>query len=434
MPAHRSRGICAALLVCALWFLAPHRAAAAQQNDPVTRALADGDVYESKRNYQLALDSYRKADKLSHHSSSQALFKIALIEKKAGMLSDAANDARKAIACAQGDKTAEVKARLLRATLLTEMAGKPTDNKLKDAEAELRGAIALEPNLPVAHLNLAMVLFKQERDAEGIAEMKALLAIPSTDPEMAAEANRIVANPIRARAPFAPDFAFHSHDNQDISNASLRGKVALIDFWGTWCPPCRESVPILKDLQKKYNGKLFQLVSISSDDDEDVWKTFIAAQRMDWAEYLDSSGVLQNAFKIDSFPTYIVVDKDGVIRFRQAGLSSMTEGELEKAIGKALKNPSNPALAKAAAAGDTTVEEGEEKNESDGGPKAKPEKALASDSVAVVGTTPAEPAATAFEPPEGGHVSGNVYSNRALGLRFEFPSGWIATKPEALRC
>src|SRR5205814_3426222 len=52
---------------------------------------------------------------------------------------------------------------------------------------------------------------------------------------------------IRARTPFAPRFSFTTHDNQAVSNASLRGKVVLMDFWGTWCPPCRESVPILRD-------------------------------------------------------------------------------------------------------------------------------------------------------------------------------------------
>src|SRR5262249_18299991 len=114
---------------------------------------------------------------------------------------------------------------------------------------------------------------------------------------------------------------------------------------GTWCPPCRESVPILRNLNKKYAGKPFQLVGVSSDDDEDVWRTFTEAQKMDWQQYIDLSGKVLEAFKIESFPTYIVLDKDGVIRFRQSGLGPTTESDVEEAINKALKKESDPKLA-----------------------------------------------------------------------------------------
>ena len=109
------------------------------------------------------------------------------------------------------------------------------------------------------------------------------LASSGANPATVAEAKLVIANPIRARMPFAPNFSFTMQDHQTISNASLRGKVVLLDFWGTWCPPCRESVPTLRDLNKKYSGKAFQLVGVSSDDD-DVWKTFIQAQHMDWPD------------------------------------------------------------------------------------------------------------------------------------------------------
>ncbi len=409
------------LLLCVVVpFLVPRRAVA-QSRDPVAQALADGDLYQSKRNYELALDAYHKADKLAHHTSSEALLKIALVEKKAGLLSDAANDAKKAIVAAQGNKNAELKARLVRATLLTQMSGKSTDNKLKDAEAELRAALALAPDEPVAHFNLGMVLLKQEHDADGLSELKNFITMPNADPATVSETKRIIANPLRARNPFAPDFAFNTLEDQSVSNASLRGKVALIDFWGTWCPPCRESVSILKNVQKKYNGKAFQLVSISSDDDEDVWKTFVSSQHMDWAEYLDSSGTLQQAFQIDSFPTYIVLDKDGVVRFRQAGLSSTTQDDLEDAINKALKRPSDPTLSKAAAAEFTST--------------AESESATASKNPALATTTESAstPASTTdshieLQVPEAALIEGNVYTNRALRMRYEFPAGWTAEK------
>lgn len=402
-------------------------AQAGQAKGAVAQAIADGQLYESKKKYELALDAYHKADKLSHHTSGEALLKIALIEKMAGLLPDAANDAKKAISAAGSDTRLSNDARLMRATLLASMANKPTDNKLKEAEAELRNAIALEPSLPVVHFNLGMVLLKQERDTDGLAEMKTFLALPGATPSMISEARKIIANPVRARTPFTPGFSFRTRENETISNTSLHGKVVLLDFWGTWCPPCRESVPMLKNVQKKYAAKSFQLVGISSDDDEDVWKTFVQAQHMNWSEYLDSSSELQEAFKIDSFPTYIVVDKDGVIRFRQSGLSQDTQNDLEDAINKALKRDSDPVLAKAAAEG-----WGEDaRGEADSDYERKVEADKVENGATKVADAPAAGApAISLLPVETATITGNVYTNEHLGLRYEFPAGWKAAKPE----
>jgi len=323
---------------------------AQESSNPITQALSQGDLYSSKRKYELALDAYHKADKLSHHSSAPCYLKIASVERKLGDFSSALDDAKKAVKVAGEDKSVAVRAHLLRASLLSQMAGKSTDKKLKEAEDEIRQALALDFANAVAHYDLGFVLLKQERDPEGIAEMNAFLAMPGADSGTVAEARRIVANPVRARAPFAPDFSFTTSQNQDLSNAALRGKVVLLDFWGTWCPPCRESVPILRSLNKKYAGKPFQLVSVSSDDDEDVWKTYLQAEHMDWSQYIDLPGDVLEAFKVDSFPTFVVLDKDGVVRFRQSGEGPTTAGDLEDAIGKYLKRESDPKLAAAAAA------------------------------------------------------------------------------------
>ena len=392
---------------------------AQESSDPVAQALAQGDLYQSKRKYELALDAYHKADKLSHHSSAPCYLKIASIERKLGDFSGALDDAKRAAKAAADNKTVAIQAHLLRATLLTQMAGKPTDKKLKEAEAEIREALVLDSSHPLARFDLGMVLLKQGRDPEGITELNTFLNSPGADSVTVAEARRFLANPIRAREPFAPDFSFTTHENQSVSNTSLRGKVVLLDFWGTWCPPCRESVPILRNLNKKYAGKPFQLIGVSSDDDEDVWKTFIAEQHMDWSEYIDLPGNILRAFQIESFPTYIVLDKDGVIRFRQSGLDQSTGADLEDSINKALKRESDPKLAAAA-----TSE-----------PQPPAASAVSSKEVSSnANTREKDPSdATPKVGIEGAVVAGNTYKNDALGMTYQFPAGWIAAKAEALR-
>jgi thiol-disulfide isomerase/thioredoxin len=402
-------------------------------SDPVSQALAQGDLYQSKKKFELALDAYHKADKLCRHSSAPCYLKIASVERKLGDFSSALEDAKRAEKAAADNKAIAVQAHLFRATLLTQMSGKPGDKKLREAEEELRQALALNSTTAIIHFDLGMVLLKQERDPEGLGEMNSYVSASNADPATVIEARRIIASPIRARAPFAPDFSFTTHENEHLSNAALRGKVVLLDFWGTWCPPCRESVPVVRGLQKKYAGKGFLIVGISSDDDEEVWRTFIQAQQMNWSEYIDLSGNVQQAFKIESFPTYIVLDKDGVIRYRQSGFGEATQGELEEAINKALKRESDPKLAAAALAEAQPTPTG---SASTNGPvSAPPTSASAPPRVA----SPARNANTDSSLPspssgvEGGVVSGNLYKNQTLSMTYEFPHGWIAASSDSLR-
>jgi len=419
-----------------LFLLASLSLAAQESSDPVAQAVSQGDLYSSKRKYELALDAYHKADKLSHHSSAACYLKLASVERKLGDFSSALDDAKKAVKVAGGDQVVAVHAHLLRATLLSQMSAKPTDKKLKEAEDEIRQALALNSANTMARFDLGFVLLKQERDPEGIAELNAFVSLPGADSETVAEARKMIANPLRARAPFAPDFFFTTSQNQPVSNASLRGKVVLVDFWGTWCPPCRESVPILRNLNKKYAGKPFQLVSVSSDDDADVWRTFIKAEHMDWPQYIDLPGDVLQAFKVESFPTFVVLDKDGVIRFRQSGEGPTTEGELEDAIGKYLKRESDPKLAAAAAA---------EAQSSPAASSLSPSRDSSSTPVSTAGASRSVPSAAATESAkpsgnvepslpgvEGSVVSGNLYKNQVLGMTFQFPSGWILAQAQAL--
>ena len=123
MRARRSAfGLAGIFLSASLWSCAVGAARAPQSQDPVKQAIADGDLWLSKRKYEAALDCYYRADKLSHHSSPDALLRIVAIEKKAGMLSDAASDAKKAIAAAGENKHLAAKARVVRAGSFTAAA------------------------------------------------------------------------------------------------------------------------------------------------------------------------------------------------------------------------------------------------------------------------------------------------------------------------
>jgi thiol-disulfide isomerase/thioredoxin len=110
-------------------------------------------------------------------------------------------------------------------------------------------------------------------------------------------------------------------DGQDISLSQFAGKIVVMDFWATWCPPCRESVPELQALTRKYSRDKLVLISFSADNEEQPWRDFIAKKNMDWPQYWDRDGRIRREFSVNAFPTYLVIDPDGFIHQRIVGLN-----------------------------------------------------------------------------------------------------------------
>jgi thiol-disulfide isomerase/thioredoxin len=401
------------------------------QDPGVAQAIAQGDELFAKQDYDKALDAYRKADKLAHHTSAVCYLRMFSVERKAGDLPAALEDAKKAAAAAGADKGVAAKAHLARGFLLAEMTSKPTDKKLKESEAETREALATDPGMLIAHFNLGIVLLKQERDADGIAELNSFIASPGADAKTISEARRAIADPARVREPLAPDFSFTPLDGIPLSNDALRGRVVVLDFWGTWCPVCREALPSLIELQKKYRDKQVTFVSVSSDNDEQTWKSFIAKNHMDWPQYIDLSGEVLRDFNINSYPTYIVLDRDGVIRFHESGYEPQTDMEMSETINKALKKSASPQVVSSASAPATVS--------SPSALAAPPVVAASSPATpsAVAARTPAAAANTgaadAVDPEiAAGSVSGNTYQNSRIGVSYQFPKDWAAAKEATL--
>jgi thiol-disulfide isomerase/thioredoxin len=93
----------------------------------------------------------------------------------------------------------------------------------------------------------------------------------------------------------------------------FRGKVILLDFWASWCGPCRNALPNLKRLQAVYGGADFVVVSVSEDDDESAWHAFVSSHNMTWPQRLDSDGSVQSQCGVNALPTYVLIGRDGTV-------------------------------------------------------------------------------------------------------------------------
>jgi thiol-disulfide isomerase/thioredoxin len=313
-----------------------------QDSSEISQILAQGDAFITHRQFDKAMDAYHQADKRTQHKCADCYFRMVALERRLGNWPAALDDAKRSIKAAGDNKTKAARGHLLCGTLLAAMAREHKDKKLREAEAEFRGALALDPAQVIVHFDLGMILLREERDAEGMAELNTFLASSGADSQTVAEVRRLIAEPRRAIEPFAPDFSFTVLGGGTVSNTTLHGRVVLLDFWGVWCAPCREFIPTLEELRKKFRDAPFEIVGISSDQDERAWRDFVTAKQMDWPQYIDSSGEVQTLFNIHKFPTYIVLDREGIITLQSSGITNETHAELENAIRKALEHPSPP--------------------------------------------------------------------------------------------
>ena len=110
------------------------------------------------------------------------------------------------------------------------------------------------------------------------------------------------------------EVAFTSIDGKSVSLASMKGKVVLIDFWATWCPPCVEEVPHVVATYRKLHDRGLEIIGISLDENSETVRQFCQAHDMPWEQYCPSQGEpneIAHRYQIESIPTMWLVDRDG---------------------------------------------------------------------------------------------------------------------------
>lgn len=310
--------------------------APAQDDDPYDVEVRKANDFLRRRRYEDALKSFKHANDLRDKKSVEAMFGMAQAYYGLEAYKTVVETCEKIVLLATNPKDLAQTYNLEGLALQTQAAVKD-QKKLQDAEAAFGKGLALNSGDSILHFNLGVTLLQLGRDPEGIAELKKYAELAPDSPK-AADAEKLIENPRRAREAYAPDFSLTTAEGEYLSLDDLRGKVVLLDFWGTWCPPCVASVPALRDLQKRFAKEpLFKMISVSSDSDELKWRGFIDKNQMAWTQYLDRDHHMQRAFEVRAFPTYILIDGEGIVRFREITSRWESTGDLPDAIKKYLK-------------------------------------------------------------------------------------------------
>jgi thiol-disulfide isomerase/thioredoxin len=142
----------------------------------------------------------------------------------------------------------------------------------------------------------------------------------------AASRERIALEPRRHEGP-APAWSLPDLEGRTVRDADFRGKVLVLDFWGSWCGPCRAEIPHIQSAYERYKDQGVEVVGINwermptPEERRQAARDFIAEHRLSFTNVLDLERTAVEAYSIDSFPTAYVIDREGRIRYRNVGFS-----------------------------------------------------------------------------------------------------------------
>jgi len=112
----------------------------------------------------------------------------------------------------------------------------------------------------------------------------------------------------------APAFQVTDLSGKEISNKTLRGEVVLLNFWATWCGPCREEMPDLRKLQRRFKDDGLQVVGIAVDSSKAMVERFLVMMPVAFPVAVDSAAKIADSYKVYTYPTTFLLDRHGVIQ------------------------------------------------------------------------------------------------------------------------
>ncbi len=296
-----------------------------------------------------AIACYRKANKQDDGHCAKCLQKAYDLAMETGDYKTAQSIAAEGLAAASTDS---IRARLhiwMGAALQRQGIQEKKDKFFAASCDEFKTALALDPKLAEAHFVYGISLAYLHQDDAARAEFRAFLDQDKESPEFDQRARRFVERVELARARMAPAFVATTLDGRRVSMDSLAGKVVLIDFWATWCGPCRKALPHMRKIVQKFQGQPFVALSISLDSDEAKWKQFVAQNEMTWLQVRDGGfkGPIATQFGVTAIPATFSIDADGVLEDQRVGDADI-EGKLKKLIAQAMEREKQNPPAEAA--------------------------------------------------------------------------------------
>jgi peroxiredoxin len=140
-----------------------------------------------------------------------------------------------------------------------------------------------------------------------------------------------------APATTAPDFTLHAMGGPNLRLQEQRGRVVMVNFWATWCAPCRQEMPHLNRLYEKYRGAGFVLLGVNVDEDTGKAAEVAAKLGVTFPVLLDTQKSVSKLYDVSTMPSTMLIDRDGKVRYVHRGYLAGYEDNYEKQIRELLK-------------------------------------------------------------------------------------------------
>ena len=135
----------------------------------------------------------------------------------------------------------------------------------------------------------------------------------------------------------APDFTLRSMNGPNLRLAEQRGRVVMVNFWATWCGPCRQEMPQLDRLYQKYRSSGFVLLGVNVDDDARKAGDVAAKLGVTFPVLLDTDKAVSKLYDLSTMPSTVIIDRDGKVRYLHRGYLAGYEDNYDKQIRELLK-------------------------------------------------------------------------------------------------
>ncbi len=130
----------------------------------------------------------------------------------------------------------------------------------------------------------------------------------------------------------APDFTLKSRDGKEVSLSSLKGQVVMINFWATWCGPCRQEMPKLEAIYERYNNLGFTLLGVNVEDNPSGAAKFLKDTPVSFPILFDPKSTASKLYHVEAMPSTVLVGRDGTMRFIHHGYKAGYENDYQDQI------------------------------------------------------------------------------------------------------
>ena len=125
----------------------------------------------------------------------------------------------------------------------------------------------------------------------------------------------------------APAFQLNSNTGKPLALADFKGQIVLLNFWATWCGPCRQEMPILEQLNRQYHGKGVTLLGINVEPDSAAAVDWLKATPVSFPILFDVDSKVSSLYEVAGMPNTVIVDRKGVVRYIHRGYSAGAEND-----------------------------------------------------------------------------------------------------------